>query len=118
MEATTLTVGRPQQMIERYATMREHIGNYQRQLFLVDHAGLPLELVPTLRNELAGGRGGCPRGANARVDEGSAEAETGPSEPALACRRGRGGTGSLTGGVGATNLNGWLPPVWYEITTL
>ncbi|HWL03139.1 MAG TPA: 5,10-methylene tetrahydromethanopterin reductase, partial [Microbacteriaceae bacterium] len=45
--------------------MREHFGDYQRQLFLVDHAGLPLktvleqldilggEIVPALRKELA-----------------------------------------------------------------
>ena len=45
MRETPLTVGSPQQVIERYAAMREHVGDYQRQLFLVDHAGLPLELV-------------------------------------------------------------------------
>ena len=68
MASTPLTVGSPQQVIERYAAMREHVGDYQRQLFLVDHAGLPLELVleqieilgteivPALRRELAIGR--------------------------------------------------------------
>ena len=62
---TPLTVGSPQQVIERYAGMREVVGDYQRQLFLVDHAGLPLptvldqleylggEIVPALRRELA-----------------------------------------------------------------
>ena len=62
---TPLTVGSPQQVIDRYAGMREHFGDYQRQLFLVDHAGLPLktvleqldilggEIVPALRRELA-----------------------------------------------------------------
>ncbi len=62
---TPLTVGSPQQVIERYAAMREHVGDYQRQLFLMDHAGLPLatvldqieilgaEVVPVLRKELA-----------------------------------------------------------------
>ncbi|GAA2796450.1 CE1758 family FMN-dependent luciferase-like monooxygenase [Saccharopolyspora taberi] len=61
---TPLTVGSPQQVIERYAEMREHVGDYQRQLFLVDHAGLPLktvleqidllaeEVVPALRAEM------------------------------------------------------------------
>ncbi|OFS14156.1 5,10-methylene tetrahydromethanopterin reductase, partial [Dietzia sp. HMSC21D01] len=61
---TPLTVGSPQQIIDRYMTMREHVGDYQRQLFLVDHAGLPrktvleqieilgTEIVPTLRREL------------------------------------------------------------------
>jgi putative FMN-dependent luciferase-like monooxygenase len=65
---TPLTVGSPQQVIERYATMREHVGDYQRQLFLIDHAGLPLatvldqleilggEIVPALREENAAGR--------------------------------------------------------------
>jgi len=43
--------------------MREHVGDYQRQLFLIDHAGLPLktvleqidilaeDIVPVLRRE-------------------------------------------------------------------
>jgi putative FMN-dependent luciferase-like monooxygenase len=65
---TPLTVGSPQQVIDRYATMRDHVGHYQRQLFLMDHAGLPLsvvleqiemlgsEVVPVLRKEMAAGR--------------------------------------------------------------
>jgi putative FMN-dependent luciferase-like monooxygenase len=64
-EMTPLTVGSPQQVIDRYAAMRETFGDYQRQLFLIDHAGLPLktvleqldilggEVVPALRKELA-----------------------------------------------------------------
>jgi len=64
-EQTPLTVGSPQQVIDRYAAMREHFGDYQRQLFLVDHAGLPLktvleqldilggEIVPALKREFA-----------------------------------------------------------------
>ena len=51
-------------MIEKTLTFREHFGDYQRQLFLIDHAGLPLktvleqldllgeEVVPVLRREL------------------------------------------------------------------
>ncbi|MFP4310692.1 MAG: LLM class flavin-dependent oxidoreductase [Nitriliruptoraceae bacterium] len=66
--STPLTVGSPQQIIERYAGMRDHVGDYQRQLFLIDHAGLPLrtvleqleilggEIVPALRRELAADR--------------------------------------------------------------
>ena len=42
---TPLTVGSPQQVIDRYAAMADHVGDYQRQLFLMDHAGLPLETV-------------------------------------------------------------------------
>ena len=61
---TPLTVGSPQQVIDRYAAMRDTYGDYQRQLFLMDHAGLPLktvleqldilggEVVPVLRKEL------------------------------------------------------------------
>ncbi len=63
-EMTPLTVGSPQQVIDRYAQMREFYGDYQRQLFLIDHAGLPVktvleqldllggEVVPVLRKEL------------------------------------------------------------------
>ena len=65
---TPLTVGSPQEVIDRYASMRDHFGDYQRQLFLMDHAGLPLktvleqldilgeEVVPVLRKELAKNR--------------------------------------------------------------
>jgi putative FMN-dependent luciferase-like monooxygenase len=65
---TPLTVGSPQQVIDRYAGMRDLFGDYQRQLFLMDHAGLPLktvleqldilggEVVPVLRKELATNR--------------------------------------------------------------
>lgn len=61
---TPLTVGSPEQVIERYLTMADHVGDYQRQMFLVDHAGLPrttvmeqiellgTEVVPVLRREL------------------------------------------------------------------
>lgn len=67
-QMTPLTVGSPQQVIDRYAGMRELYGDYQRQLFLMDHAGLPLktvleqldilggEVVPVLRRELAKNR--------------------------------------------------------------
>ena len=63
-EQTPLTVGSPQEVIEKTLTFREHFGDYQRQLFLIDHAGLPLstvleqldllggEVVPVLRREL------------------------------------------------------------------
>ncbi|MDH2429466.1 LLM class flavin-dependent oxidoreductase [Sphaerisporangium sp. TRM90804] len=64
-EQTPLTVGSPQQIIDKTLTFREYVGDYQRQLFLVDHAGLPLktaleqldllgeEVLPVLRKELA-----------------------------------------------------------------
>ena len=61
---TPLTVGSPEQVIERVLGFRDYAGDYQRQLFLMDHAGLPLktvleqldllgaEVVPVLRREL------------------------------------------------------------------
>jgi putative FMN-dependent luciferase-like monooxygenase len=64
-EATPLTVGSPQQVIDRTLAFREQFGDYQRQLFLIDHAGLPTktvleqldilgeEVVPVLRREFA-----------------------------------------------------------------
>src|SRR5688572_1366493 len=65
MAETPLTVGSPQQVIDKTLQFREFFGDYQRQLFLMDHAGLPLktvleqldilgeEVVPVLRRELA-----------------------------------------------------------------
>ncbi len=42
---TPLTVGTPEQIIERYLGYADAVGDYQQQLFLVDHAGLPQEVV-------------------------------------------------------------------------
>jgi hypothetical protein len=42
---TPLTVGSPQQVIDRTLSFREYVGDYQRQLFLMDHAGLPQKTV-------------------------------------------------------------------------
>jgi putative FMN-dependent luciferase-like monooxygenase len=68
MAQTPLTVGTPDQVIERTLGFREIVGDYQRQLFLIDHAGLPLPVVleqlemlgelvvPVLRREFAIGR--------------------------------------------------------------
>ncbi len=62
-DATPLTVGSPQEVIDKTLGFREWAGDYQRQLFLMDHAGLPLktvlkqldllgeEVVPVLRKE-------------------------------------------------------------------
>ena len=67
-EQTPLTVGSPQQVIDRTLAFRDYVGDYQRQLFLMDHAGLPLktvleqldllgeEVVPVLRKEFAKNR--------------------------------------------------------------
>ncbi|MFN8076717.1 MAG: LLM class flavin-dependent oxidoreductase [Kineosporiaceae bacterium] len=60
---TPLTVGTPEMVIERTLGFADTVGDYQRQLFLMDHAGLPLpvvleqieilgkEVVPVLRTE-------------------------------------------------------------------
>ena len=65
MEQTPMTVGSPQQVIDRTLSFREIVGDYQRQLFLADLAGLPLKtvleqldllgerVVPVLRKEFA-----------------------------------------------------------------
>ena len=65
MAQTPMTIGSPQEVIDRTLGFRELVGDYQRQLFLADHAGLPLktvleqmdilgeEVVPVLRKEFA-----------------------------------------------------------------
>ncbi|HEY9366204.1 MAG TPA: LLM class flavin-dependent oxidoreductase [Agromyces sp.] len=65
---TPLTVGSPQEVIDKTLGFRDYVGDYQRQLFLMDHAGLPLktvleqldllgsEVVPVLRREFANNR--------------------------------------------------------------
>ncbi|MFJ6729781.1 LLM class flavin-dependent oxidoreductase [Streptomyces sp. NPDC091281] len=67
-DQTPLTVGTPDQVIEKTLRFRDYAGDYQRQLFLLDHAGLPLKtvleqidllgekVVPVLREEFAKGR--------------------------------------------------------------
>lgn len=67
-EQTPLTVGSPQQVIERTLGFADAVGDYQRQMFLIDHAGLPLgtvleqlemlgaDVVPVLRREFASRR--------------------------------------------------------------
>ncbi|WP_347350863.1 LLM class flavin-dependent oxidoreductase [Intrasporangium sp.] len=62
---TPLLVGSPQQVIEATLGYRDYVGDYQRQLWLLDHAGLPLktvleqldilgeQVVPVLRKEFA-----------------------------------------------------------------
>jgi putative FMN-dependent luciferase-like monooxygenase len=64
-QQTPLTVGSPQEVIDRTLGFRDYVGDYQRQLWLIDHAGLPLktvleqldllgeEVVPVLRREFA-----------------------------------------------------------------
>jgi hypothetical protein len=77
MAATPLSVGSPQEVIEKTLTFQEGFGDYQRQLWNVDAMGLPVELaleqvellgtevVPVLRREM-----------EARKAPGSADAPT------------------------------------------
>jgi putative FMN-dependent luciferase-like monooxygenase len=68
VQQTPLSVGSPQEIIDKTLTFQEYFGDYQRQMFLMDHAGLPVgmvldqlellggEVVPVLRKELAARR--------------------------------------------------------------
>jgi putative FMN-dependent luciferase-like monooxygenase len=68
MHGTPLSVGSPQEVIEKTLEFREGFGDYQRQLWVMDAMGLPLEealeqvellgteVVPVLRRELASRR--------------------------------------------------------------
>ena len=64
MAATPMSVGSPQEVIEKTLTFQEGFGDYQRQLWAVDAMGLPVEMaleqvellgtevVPVLRKEM------------------------------------------------------------------
>jgi putative FMN-dependent luciferase-like monooxygenase len=107
MAQTPLSVGSPQEVIDKTLTFREHFGDYQRQLFLMDHAGLPVktvldqlellggEVIPVLRKELAARR---PEGvADAPTHERLREAKYGdaaPRQPRPNANRGDNVTGS------------------------
>ncbi|MER5686772.1 CE1758 family FMN-dependent luciferase-like monooxygenase [Streptomyces sp. NPDC002205] len=68
MARTPLSVGSPQEVIDKTLTFQEGFGDYQRQLFALDGMGLPVEMaleqvellgtevVPVLRKEMAGRR--------------------------------------------------------------
>ncbi|MEL4356492.1 MULTISPECIES: LLM class flavin-dependent oxidoreductase [unclassified Luteococcus] len=70
---TPLTVGSPQQVLERTLGFKEEVGHYQRQLFLVDHAGLPtrtvLEQLDLLGEILPAMRAGFDEGRPADVPD-------------------------------------------------
>ncbi|PRY18067.1 putative FMN-dependent luciferase-like monooxygenase [Kineococcus rhizosphaerae] len=89
---TPLTVGTPEQVVEKTLTFQEFFGDYQRQMFLMDHAGLPLKtvleqldllgehVVPVLRREFearrAAGVPSDPPSHAARVAARAASTET------------------------------------------
>ena len=94
---TPLTVGTPDQVIERVLGFRDYVGDYQRQLFLMDHAGLPLktvleqldllgeEVVPVLRKEFAALRAPGVPDAPTHANRLPADAPTAadPTEPSV-----------------------------------
>ncbi|MFQ6230420.1 LLM class flavin-dependent oxidoreductase [Nocardia sp. NPDC002869] len=94
-EMTPLSVGSPQEIIDKTLTFHDTFGDYQRQLWLMDHAGLPLktvlnqldllgeEVVPILRKELEARRD--PESAPAPTHRARVAAEYG-DEPARQAR--------------------------------
>ncbi len=89
MDQTPLTVGSPQQVIDRTLGFREIVGDYQRQLFLVDHAGL----AARDRARAAGDAGRARRAGPAQGVRGAATGRTCPrrrstrGSEATPCRR-------------------------------
>ena len=91
VEQTPLSVGSPQEVIDKTLTFQEYFGDYQRQMFLMDHAGLPLktvleqldllgeEVVPVLRKELAARR--APEVPNTPSHASLVKAKYGDEEP-------------------------------------
>ena len=104
---TPLTVGSPQEVIDKTLTFQETFGDYQRQLFLIDHAGMPLkmvlnqldllggEVVPVLRKELEARRD--PAAAPAPTHAGLVAAKYG-DEPARQPRPNANRGDNVTGG--------------------
>ncbi len=91
MQGTPLSVGSPQQVIEQTLEFQAGFGDYQRQLWNVDLAGLPLEtvleqvellgteVVPVLRKEMAARR--APGVPDAPTHASLVRAKYGDAEP-------------------------------------
>ncbi|MHB8695193.1 MAG: LLM class flavin-dependent oxidoreductase [Solirubrobacteraceae bacterium] len=91
MAATPLSVGSPQEVIEKTLTFQEGFGDYQRQLWNVDAMGLPVELaleqvellgtevVPVLRKEMESRS--APGAADAPTHASLVRAKYGDGEP-------------------------------------
>jgi alkanesulfonate monooxygenase SsuD/methylene tetrahydromethanopterin reductase-like flavin-dependent oxidoreductase (luciferase family) len=91
MHGTPLTVGSPQQVIEKTLTFQDGFGDYQRQLWNIDGMGLPLEMaleqvellgtevVPVLRREMESRR--SPDVPDAPTHASLVEAKYGGSSP-------------------------------------
>jgi putative FMN-dependent luciferase-like monooxygenase len=91
VERSSLSVGSPQQIIDKTMHFQEVYGDYQRQLFNIDLAGLPLatvlrqldllgeKVVPVLRKEMAARR--SPDAAGAPTHAARVVAKYGDAEP-------------------------------------
>lgn len=88
---TPLAVGSVQEVIDKILTFHDSFGDYQRQLFLQDHAGLPLgmvldqlellggEVIPVVRKEIESRRD--PASAEAPTHASLVRAKYGDAEP-------------------------------------
>ncbi|WP_247045414.1 LLM class flavin-dependent oxidoreductase [Arthrobacter rhizosphaerae] len=107
MESTPMSVGSPQQVIDKTLTFQEGFGDYQRQLWVVDAFGLPIEqvleqiellgteVVPVLRKEMDARR--APGVPDAPTHESLLRAKYGaaaPRQPKPRANRGDNLTGS------------------------
>lgn len=91
MRDTPMSVGSPQEVIDKTLTFQEGFGDYQRQLWNVDGMGLPLEMVleqvellgtevvPVLRKEMAARQ--APGAAEAPTHAGLLRAKYGDAAP-------------------------------------
>jgi hypothetical protein len=91
MAGTPLSVGSPQEVIEKTLEFREGFGDYQRQLWNIDSMGLPLqtaleqvellgtEVVPVLRKEMQARR--TPGVPDAPTHDSLRRAKYGDAEP-------------------------------------
>jgi putative FMN-dependent luciferase-like monooxygenase len=91
MHGTPLSVGSPQEVIEKTLEFREGFGDYQRQLWVMDAMGLPLEtaleqvellgteVVPVLRREMESRR--APGVPDAPTHASLVQAKYGDGEP-------------------------------------
>jgi hypothetical protein len=101
LAATPMSVGSPQEVIDKTLTFQEGFGDYQRQLWNLDGMGLPLEtaleqvellgteVVPVLRKEMASRRSSGAAEAPAHASLVAAKyGDTAPRQPTPNSNRG------------------------------
>ena len=99
MHGTPMSVGSPQEVIEKTLTFQEGFGDYQRQLWIVDAMGLPVEtaleqvellgteVVPALRREMDARRAPGVPDAPTHAQPGEGEVRRRRAAPAAPERR-------------------------------